>query len=125
MYSKLFKATAGVMPHLVWARAIKCGSDLSVIVGGGTQAHIGAVSLGVYEPVRDSATVSTVTVHTHRDDAVAAYFAKNLSREIKCTVSVSAGIHVDEAGEEDIALLRKNSEKCCTELVAILKESEE
>ena len=104
---------------------MQVGKDISVIVSGGTAPHIGAVSIAVYEPERDSATVSTVTVHTHRDDAVAAYFAKAISREMKCTVTVSAGLHVDDANAEDIAVFQKNSYDCCMELIAMLKAAEE
>jgi len=125
MYSKRFTASAGVRPHFVEARALLAGKDISVVVTGGTLAHIGAVSLAVYEPERDSATVSTITVHTHRDDAVAAYFAKTISREMKCTVTVSAGLHVDDANAEDITVFQKNSHDCCAELIGMLKAAAE
>lgn len=125
MYSKRFLASAGTRPHIVEARATMAGKDVSVTVIGGTAPHIGAVSLAVYEPERDSATVSTVTVHTHRDDAVAAYFAKAISREMKSTVSVSAGLHIDDAREEDLAIFQKNSQDCCRELIEMLKAAAE
>lgn len=125
MYSKRFTSSAGKRPHFVEARALMAGRDISVVVTGGTAPHIGAVSLAVYEPERDSATVSTVTVHTHRDDAVAAYFAKAISREMKCTVTVSAGLHVDDATAEDLSVFHKNSQECCEELIAMLKAAAE
>ena len=112
MYSK-FYAQAGKGKYIIRATATFLGSDISVSVGGGTLEHIGAVSLGVYEPVRDSATLSTISVHTHRDDAVASYFAKTISKELKCTVSATAGIHIDDATEDEIKLLRNNSMICC------------
>ena len=118
MFSDSVFAKAGEGIYSVEAFARFVGDDISVTVGGGTLYHIGAVSLAVYEEIRDSATLSTVSVHTHRDDAVAAAFAKTISREMKCTVTVSAGIHVDNAGEEDIAALQKNSIKCCEKLIA-------
>ena len=114
-------AQCGDIPYYVEAQALVCGNDISVTVCGGTGYHVGAMALAVYEPERDSATVSVVTVHTHRDDKVAAHFAKEISREMKCTVSVSAGIHVDNATEEDIALLRDNAAACCTALIEKLK----
>ena len=101
----------------VWAQAIRCGADVSVTVCGGSTPHVGAVSLAVYEPQRDSATVSTLTVFTHRDDQVAAAMAKALSRALKATVCVSAGLHVDGAGAQDLALFRENCARCCRELV--------
>lgn len=104
----------------VRAEALRCGNDLCVAVTGGTLPHIGAVSLAVYEPERDSATVSTVTVHTHRDDAVSAFMAKELSRALRCTVTVSAGLHVDAADAGDIAQLRENARECCRALISAL-----
>ena len=125
MYSKKILAFEGVRPHIVEARASFLGDDICIAVGGGTDKHIGAVALAVYEPIRDSATVSCISVHTHRDDAVASYFAKAVSRAMKCTVTASAGLHVDEATEEDIRILKENSAKCCEELISMLKKATE
>ena len=84
MFFDGISARAGEYQYAVNASASVLGRDIAVAVTGGTAPHIGAVSLAVYEPERDSATVSTVTVHSHRDDAVSAYFAKLISREMKC-----------------------------------------
>lgn len=118
------RATGGEERFLVEAEAVFCGSDISVVVCGGTGHHIGAVSLAVYEPERDSATVSTMTVHTHRDDKVSAHFAKNISREMMCTVSASAGLHLDNASEQDIAQLWNSAQECCERLAALLRTGE-
>lgn len=123
MFSEYLSAKVGEGSFAVEACCCILGNDISVSVGGGTAPHIGAVSLAVYEPLRDSATVSTVTVHTHRDDAVASYFAKEISREMKCTVTVSAGLHVDDAGRNEIELLQKNSAECTHKLIELLKST--
>lgn len=122
MFSEGVNAKYGDGVYAVEARAFRLGQDIVVYVGGGTEPHIGAVSLAVYEPLRDSATVSTVTVHTHRDDAVAAYFAKTISREMKCTVTVSAGLHVDNAAERDIKCLWNNSVECCKAIIEAIRQ---
>jgi len=109
--------TCGDGDFAVSACATRCGDDISITVTGGTKAHVGAVSLAVYEPERNSATVSTVTVFSHRDDAVSSYFAKEVSRAKRCTVCASAGLHVDEASSEEIALLRRNAGACCAMLI--------
>lgn len=120
MYSNYY-AEAGEGKYSVKAAATYLGEDISVAVGGGTLDHIGAVSLGVYEPIRDSATISTISVFTHRDDAIASYFAKTISKDRKCTVSVSAGIHIDDATEDDIAILKENAYVCCKKLLCALR----
>lgn len=119
------KCFSGDGIYRVEAEVAFCGKDLSVRICGGTLHHIGASALAVYEAERDSATVSTMTVYTHRDDRVAAYFAKEISREMKCTVSACAGIHVDDAREDEIILLWENSKLCCETLVQKLKAMEE
>lgn len=125
MFSEYIAVSAGEGKYLVEASSCRLGSDINVSVVGGTLAHIGAVSLAQFEPERDSATVSTITVHTHRDDVVASFFAKAISREMKCSVTVSAGIHVDNANEDEILLLRANSAECCRKLIAALKAAKE
>ncbi len=119
-----YSVTAGTGALTVRADAVRCGADLAVAVAGGTGPHIGAAALGEYEPERGSATVSCITVRTHRDDRVACRFAKRLSAALGCTVSVSAGLHVDGAGEAEIAALVENSERCLDKLLAELKEDE-
>lgn len=92
--------------------AVICGEDVSFSFTGGTQPHIGAVSIAVYEPVRDSATVSTVTVYEHRDDQLSAKCAKDAAIALKCTAAVSVGIHMDDAAPEDITILINNFKEC-------------
>lgn len=125
MFCDMIIAAAGEGRYKVEASAQFLGNDISVCVVGGTQFHIGAVSMAVYEPVRDSATVSTISVHTHRDDVIASQFSKSISREMKCTVCVSAGLHIDEADEDVIRVLRGNAAECCCSLITKLKKAEE
>ena len=106
----------------VRARAVRCGRDLSVQILGGTRPHIGAVALAVYEPKRRSATVSSLAVYAHRDDACAIPCAKALSSALGCTVCVAAGLHIDNARPEELRELQKNAEACCLQLAAMLRE---
>lgn len=108
----------------VYARAHFCGGDLNVTICGGEREHIGAVSLAVYEPERDSATVSTVTVFTHRDDHIAARAAKRLSCALRCTVCVSAGIHIDAPEPGELETLVQNCDLCCAGLERELTEAQ-
>lgn len=88
----------------VAASALCCGADWVVAVTGGTLPHVGAVSLAVYEPARDSATVSTMTVYTHRDDLLSQRGAKMLARALCAAVSMSVGIHLDEADPAELTV---------------------
>lgn len=105
-------ASSGEGRYQISGMAILCGQDLTITVTGGTLPHVGAVSLAVYEPVRDSATVSTITVFTHRDDQLAASCAKKVAKSLQCTVVASVGIHIDHADAKDLERLCKNFEEC-------------
>lgn len=110
---------AGTRYH-VYARAHFCGTDLSVTVCGGERGHIGAVSLALYEPERDSATVSTLTAFAHRDDHISARAAKRLSRALRCTVCVSAGVHIDAPAPGELEALLQNCDACLAGLEKML-----
>lgn len=115
------KASFGEGRYAIDASALRCGDDLVVAFTGGELAHVGATSLAVYEPERDSATVSTMTVHTHRDDFLAARGAKRLATRFRCTACVSVGIHVDDATEDDLRILCDNFDSCIEALVLELQ----
>lgn len=109
---KGISASYGKDNYRVTGMAVLCGEDVSFSFIGGTSPHIGAASLAVYEPARDSATVSTMTVYTHRDDQLAAQCAKAAASALKCTVTVSVGIHVDDAAPSDLKILTENFQMC-------------
>ena len=119
---KCIHVSAGEGRFCVSSTAVPCGDDWAVTVCGGEQAHVGAVSVGQYEPQRDSATVSTITLFSHRDDRIAARFAKAIASAEKCNVTVTAGIHVDNAGEAEIAELTAICENCLQKLLMCMEE---
>ncbi len=114
--------TRGEGRYAVTARAERCGGDLLLLITGGEAPHVGAAALAQYEPERRSATVSSLCAYGHRDDSVAARFAKEAARAGKCSAAAAAGIHVDDAGPEDLKLLRENCERC---LEALLERMDE
>lgn len=122
METILVESAAGTK-YAVRAEAAVCGDDLSVTVCGGTRAHVGAVSLAQYEPERDSATVSTLCVYTHRDGEISALLAKELSRALRCTVTATVGIHIDDASPEELKTLSRNCAECCASLIEQAKLS--
>ena len=121
----IISASCGEGRYRVECQAILCGEDVNAVFTGGERAHIGAVSLAVYEPVRDSATVSTMTVYAHRDDQLASQAAKKLAVALKCTASASVGIHVDDADGHDIEYLCENFLLCLQELIRKIKNEKE
>lgn len=117
----IIEATAGTGRYQINITAVRCGSDLSVTITGGTAPHVGAVAIGIGRlPVdgtmKYSATVSSFAVPDHKDDAVARMAAKELADTFCTNVSVSCGIHIDDAREDELLLLQENVKlalDCC------------
>lgn len=108
------------------AVAVLVGDDLVVTICGGSGHHVGAVAIGIprpslSDPKNVSASVSVFCVTGHKDDLPARRAAELLASSLNCVVSVSVGIHVDDAGAEDIARLKGNFEKLLKSLPAELR----
>ncbi len=98
--------------HEITIVAQFCGADLNVSVFGGDKPHIGAVAIAVanidgYER-KYSPTISCISVLDHKDEEVARYVAKELSKCLNSQVVVTAGIHIDNATSEDISIIMEN-----------------
>lgn len=114
-------ALFGEGKYIVRGIAVLCGQDVSMVFTGGTLAHVGAVSMGIYEPVRQSATVSTITAYTHRDDQLSAIGAKKAATKLECTVTITVGIHIDDADVQELEILCDNFNKCFDSLIENVK----
>ncbi|MBO4313287.1 MAG: UbiX family flavin prenyltransferase [Desulfovibrio sp.] len=105
------------------ARSI--GPDLDVLLSGGS-AHIGATALAL-PPDEDGVDgdaakpcVRTLAVPGHRDDVPARALAARLCLAVKRPVCVTAGIHIDAASGEEIAVILRNAERACDRLAICL-----
>ncbi len=118
--------TGGEGTCAVHMQAILCGADLNVSVTGGSKPHVGTCVLAVpraslKNASKRSATVSVLNVQSHKDDVVATKVAHTLAAHFNCVVCLSAGLHIDNAGENDIALLLKNTEHAQQKLIQQLE----
>lgn len=109
--------------------AVCCGTDYSVTICGGTRHHVGVAALGCDESGTEGhenrgATVSVLCAFGHRDDEVARRAAKYLATELKCTVSVSVGIHIDQANRTEIKQLLENCGQACRQFVDSVRANE-
>lgn len=119
---------AGGTKYEIRLAAVCCGRDLSVTVCGGTGHHVGAAALacGILPDgslPRYSATVSTLTVMDHKDDAVAKDMAKKLADCIHGNVTVTAGVHIDNASPGELEILQGNCRQACEELIRKLQNT--
>jgi gallate decarboxylase subunit D len=116
----------GTDRHRVEASALPCGKDLVVAVQGGTRHHIGATALAVprpslADPSMVSSSASVLCVVGHKEDELARGVALRLSAALACTVTVVAGLHVDDATGDDIRLLLENCDRAIECLIVRLR----
>lgn len=109
----------------ITAMLIFCGKDLSIILCGGEQHHIGASAIALPRPSlkndgNHSASASVICVPGHKEDEVARTLALRFSQKYKVTVHVVAGIHVDHASAAEIRALLQNINKAADLLEAQL-----
>ena len=100
--------TSGKGKHRVWLKKEKVGGDLVYMLGGGERPHVG--SAVVKEPGKRA---RVVRLGGHCDDQVLRPIAEAACAKYGRTVVAVGGVHVDNATEDDIALLVSN----CRELM--------
>jgi hypothetical protein len=101
------------------------GKGIICALVGGEEPHLGAVVLsvprpGLADPGLVSCTSSILPLAGHKDDEAARPLAELLARETGQPVSVSAGLHIKEAGPQDIKMLLKNTAQCGQKLLSML-----
>jgi gallate decarboxylase subunit D len=112
--------------HRVEASALRCGNDLVVALQGGTRHHIGATAMAVSrpslaDPSMVSSSASVLCVVGHKEDELARGIALRVSAALACTVTVVAGLHVDDATGGDISRLLENCDHVVGRLMARLR----
>lgn len=100
----------GLGKHEVFLHAQFLGKDLAVNIGGGEVPHIGAVALAsprlsISGDGSNSASCSVICITGHKEDELARKVALELSTKLQCYVTVTCGIHIDEATLEDLKIL--------------------
>jgi len=105
--------TAGEGRYRVDLVASVMGDGLAVQLYGGEKPHIGAVAISLPRPslsdnARISCNTTVVPLLGHKDDEVAKPVAEEIAIACGKPVVVVAGIHVDDAGPEDIKKLVEN-----------------
>lgn len=85
---------------------------LCVLLMGGDLPHVGAVSLS-----DETGRVQTLELPEHRDGFISEKWARELSRRYHLPVSVTCGIHYDNATKEQIDIIIS----ACDELLRQVK----
>ena len=119
---KEISLNAGEGKYQVCLHALFCGKDVSICIFGGDVPHIGAVAVAV--PRRSligdashSASASVICITGHKEDELARNTALRLSSKLLCNVTVSAGVHIDNASMDDITILSINIEELMKNMI--------
>lgn len=123
------RTEARVNGVVLTAEVIPMGDDLCVAVTGGDRPHLGCAALaiphsGITDPDLPSATVSTLNLPAHRDDALANGMAKTLSAALGQPVAVLCGVHFDQFSPEIASDARRAAEELCRQILARKREAE-
>lgn len=102
------------------------GEDLLIWIYGGTEPHIGALSLALPRPSLEyeekiSSTASVITRVGHKDDIVAKMVGEDIASFLNRVVVVTAGIHWDLLAEEDLKQVNSAARKAMGTLKDELK----
>lgn len=96
----LVSQTGGLTLHITIQR-IPLGNDLLFLVTGG-KAHIGAVVTAYPAEGKREVYVASHSLPGHREEPLAAEFARAAAERYQCAVTVVMGVHKDHATKEEI-----------------------
>jgi gallate decarboxylase subunit D len=97
------KAMGFPNPFGLSIRTIPQGRDYVWLVTGG-EAHVGAVAVAYWQEDGGEGKVQShvLTIPLHKEGELARELAELACRHLKTTVTVAAGIHIDQATSEEI-----------------------
>ncbi len=125
---KPMKIVSTINGHELVLEATFLGKDISVLIYGGDEHHIGGIALAypTRSHYRDATTisVSTITAPGHKDYVVANSAAEKISKSLNTTVTVSVGIHVDNASKEMIQQILDSVESMTDEFLSSYQKAE-
>jgi hypothetical protein len=113
----MIELTKDINGRIIKLRCIPAGSDFQVIITGGRE-HIGAAALGqCYGEKSEKANASVIAACGHREDELALKTARFLSRSLKASAAVTAGIHFDNLSAHEIEEITAAVQELSEELV--------
>lgn len=98
-------------------RPLAMGRDYVFLLGGG-DVHVGAAATAYVH--NGEAQVAVHAVPAHREGELAAELAQTAALRLGATVTVVAGIHIDNASGDDIVRIIEDARRFMDEAVADL-----
>ena len=118
--------SCGSLPYKVRAEVRLVGSDLLVVLHGGSKPHIGSVAVAHPRPsLKDKKQVSsTSSIYNflgHKEGVVAQKVSETLSAALNRNVVVVAGIHIDRITQKGITKILENCDGVTQKIYKSLK----
>jgi hypothetical protein len=125
----LITAFCGKGKYRIDAEARRIGDDILVSIWGGTKPHIGSVAAAfprrsMRNAKRMSATSSVLNFSGHKDDLVSKLFSERIAARLGRNCIATAGIHIDNATGETIAVILKNCKTVCARMLRMLEKQQ-
>jgi hypothetical protein len=120
------EVSSGEEKYRIEGTAVITANGIIALVLGGERPHIGAVAIAVpraslRDKTKISTTASVITLPAHKDDEIAKPAAERLARELNEVAVVIAGVHVENATDEEIGILISNSKDTIDKILKILR----
>ena len=120
-------ASTGRGKYRVTAEAKTIGTDIIVSIWGGAKPHIGSVAVAIPRPSlkipgKMSATSSVLNFVGHKDETVTKLFSERIAARLNRNCIATAGIHIENATNEDVDSIMKNCGTLCTRMLTLLEK---
>jgi hypothetical protein len=120
-------ASTGRGKYRVKAEAKTIGADIIVSIWGGAKPHIGSVAVAIPRPSlkksgKMSATSSVLNFVGHKEETVTKLFSERIAARLNRNCIATAGIHIENATNEDVDSIMKNCGTLCTRMLTLLEK---
>ena len=123
----MIEVIKGVPPHQVRLCVLDTTNGIVGCLTGGESPHVGGVVLAVPRPSLTGEGASCdcwlIPVPGHKDLDVAVPIAKAICKTIGAPVSLTAGIHMDNAEDSDIQAFSNNCADAGEEILKLMELS--
>lgn len=112
---EVFRSSAGEGRVKVQAIILNVSASTLIWVLGGDRPHIGAVAVAQARPSLTgkgiSCNISLISLLGHKEEELAIELTRIAFSKLKKDLAIAVGLHVDNATQEDIEVLKLNSKK--------------
>jgi len=122
-------STIGELKYKILGYLLYTNSSISLNILGGDKPHIGSIIISYPRASlkyknQTSVTTSTHNICGHKDDELGKPIAEMFAREFNLTTVVVIGIHIDNATNDEINMILKNTNHMANELLNKLKRAQ-